>query len=215
MRPRRVVVLAGTGTEVGKTYVGAAVAREVIGLRRTVVARKPAQSFDADDIATDATILAAVTGEDAEVICPPHRWYPIPMAPPMAAAALGRDPFTVPDLAAEVLASFGETEADLALVETAGGAWSPQASDGGHVGDFADAVGADAVLLIADAGLGVINAVRGALAAFGTDRTVVVMLNRFEPNNNLHLANRDWLAHEDHLTVVVEVAEAASALTAI
>ena len=51
--------------------------------------------------------------------------------------------------------------------ETAGGAWSPQASDGLHVGDFADAIAADAVLLVADAGLGVINAVRGAIAAFG------------------------------------------------
>ena len=86
MRPKRVIVVAGTGTEVGKTFVGAAIALELMSQRRTVVARKPAQSFDPDDQSTDAAVLGAATSEDAEVICPPHRWYPIPMAPPMAAA---------------------------------------------------------------------------------------------------------------------------------
>ena len=215
MRPKRVVVVAGTGTEVGKTFVGAAIALELTAQRRTVAARKPAQSFEPDDTSTDASVLAAATSEDAEVICPPHRWYPIPMAPPMAAAALGRDPFTTADLVREVDASWpdDDTPVDLGLVETAGGAWSPQASDGRHVGDFADALGADGVLLVADAGLGVINAVRGAMAAFGNARPVVVMLNRYNETDALHAANREWLMHEDHFTVAVDVSEAATALT--
>ena len=215
MRPKRVVVVAGTGTEVGKTFVGAAIAHEVMTQRRTVAARKPAQSFAPDDASTDASVLGAATSEDAEAICPPHRWYPIPMAPPMAAAALGRDPFTTEDLAREVDASWpdNDTPLDLGLVETAGGAWSPQASDGCHVGHFADALAADGVLLVADAGLGVINAVRGAIAAFGNARPVIVMLNRYNENDGLHAANRDWLMHEDHFTVVVDVGEAATALT--
>ena len=131
--PRRVVVVAGTGTEVGKTFVGAAVITALREQRRNVIARKPAQSFDKDDLTTDAMVLGTASGEDPEVVCPPHRWYPIPMAPPIAATALGRDAFTVADLAAEVVASYGE--ADIVLVETAGGSWSPQASDGAHVGD--------------------------------------------------------------------------------
>ena len=36
-------------------------------------------------------------------VCPPHRWYEVPMAPPMAADALGRPPFTIADLVAETL----------------------------------------------------------------------------------------------------------------
>ena len=217
MRPRRVVVVAGTGTEVGKTYVGAAIARDITAQRRTISARKPAQSFDPDDETTDARVLGAATSEDPEIVCPPHRWYPIPMAPPMAAAALGLDPFTTADLANEVRASWDNDEAvaDIGLVETAGGSWSPQASDGLHVGHFADVMEADAVLLVAHAGLGVINAVRGAIAAFGTDRPVVVVLNHYEESNALHVANRDWLRHEDHLQVVVDAAEAASALSAL
>lgn len=217
MRPKRVVVVAGTATEIGKTFVGAAIAHELMAQRRTVSARKAAQSFDPDDESTDARLLAAATSEDPEVVCPPHRWYPIPMAPPMAAAALGRDPFTTAELAAEVLASWDidEAIADIGLAETAGGAWSPQASDGLHVGDFADAIEADAVLLVADAGLGVINAVRGAIAAFAPTRPVIVMLNRYSPNDALHEANREWLIHEDHLHVVVDAAEAATALNAL
>lgn len=213
MRPSRVVVVAGTGTEVGKTFVGAAICHELTAHRRSVIARKPAQSFDLDDLTTDAAVLGAATGADPEVVCPPHRWYPVPMAPPMAAVALGREAFTVADLVAETEASY--TEADLALVETAGGAWSPQASDGTHVGDFAQALGADAILLVADAGLGVINAVRGALAALSVPRPVVVMLNRYLDADALHVANRDWLIHEDHLSVTTSASEAASALLAL
>lgn len=213
MRPARVVVVAGTGTEVGKTFVGAAICNALMAQRRSVIARKPAQSFDAEDVTTDASVLGAATGADPEVVCPPHRWYPVPMAPPMAATALGRDAFTVADLVAETEASY--TEADIVLVETAGGAWSPQASDGTHVGDFADALGADAILLVADAGLGVINAVRGALAALSVPRPVVVMLNRFDDSDELHIANREWLVHEDHLTVTTTASEAASALLAL
>ncbi len=206
--------MAGTGTEVGKTFVGAAIALELTSQRRSVIARKPAQSFDPEDTNTDAGVLGAATSEDAEVVCPAHRWYPVPMAPPMAAAALGRDAFTTDDLAREVVASWpaDDSKADIGLVETAGGAWSPQASDGKHAGDFAHALDADAVLLVADAGLGVINAVRGAMAAFGTTRSVVVMLNRFDENNALHGANRDWLVQVDHFTVVDEVSEAAKLL---
>ncbi|MEY2398902.1 MAG: glycine C-acetyltransferase [Actinomycetota bacterium] len=217
MRPKRVVVIAGTGTEVGKTFVGAAVAKELVNQRRVVIARKPAQSFDADDVSTDAAMLGAATSEDPEAVCPPHRWYPVPMAPPMAAAVLGRDPFTTGDLAREVFASWADndTQAEFGFVETAGGAWSPQASDGKHVGDFSDELDADAVLLVADAGLGVINAVRGATAAFGTARPLVVMLNRFAEDDALHVANRDWLVQNDQFTVAVDAIEAVAALLTI
>ena len=211
MRPQHVVVIAGTGTEVGKTFVGAAIAHSLREQRHTVIARKPAQSYEATDTSTDATVLAAATSERPEKVCPKHRWYPVPMAPPMAAAVLGRDPFSTADLVLETVQSF--TAADVALVETAGGVWSPQASDGEHVGDFADQLGADAVLLVADAGLGVINAVRGAAAALRT--LTVVFLNRFDEHDALHVENRDWLATRDHFTVVTSAAEAAAMLVAI
>ncbi|HUR77603.1 MAG TPA: dethiobiotin synthase [Acidimicrobiales bacterium] len=208
------IVVAGTGTEVGKTYSGAAIARALRAQGHTVIARKPAQSYDAADASTDASVLGAATGEAPETVCPRHRWYPVPMAPPMAASALGRPPFSTSDLVLETRGSL--TDARVVLVESAGGAWSPQASDGLHVGDFADQLGADGVLLVADAGLGVINAVRGAMAAFETAaRPVIVLLNRFDQRDGLHVENHGWLARFDHFTVATSVAETATMLAAL
>lgn len=215
MRPRRVIVVAGTGTEVGKTFVGARIAEELQKQGHRVSARKPAQSFEPDDASTDAATLGAATHEDPEVVCPPQRWYPVAMAPPMAAVALGRAAFTTEELAAEVSDSWPDHALDVGLIETAGGAWSPQASDGQHVGDFTDAVDADGVLLVADAGLGVINAVRGAIAALGSARPIVVMLNRFDATDELHAANREWLVGIDGLLVATDVFEAATDLAAL
>ena len=44
----------------------------------------------------DAAVLGAATGESPEEVCPPHRWYEVAMAPPMAAEALGRPPSPSP-----------------------------------------------------------------------------------------------------------------------
>ena len=213
MRPRRVIVVAGTGTEIGKTYVASRVAQSLREQGHSVIARKPAQSYAPDDAATDAHLLADATGELPEVVCPAHRWYPVPMAPPMAADALGRPAFGTADLVLETRQSF--TDAAVALVETAGGAWSPQASDGLHVGQFAEQLGADGVLLVGDAALGVINAVRGAAAAFDPSIRVVVMLNRFDAAVGLHRENLAWLVRNDHFTVVTSPSEAATILVAL
>ena len=67
-----------------------------------MAARKPAQSFAPGEGPTDADVLAAATGERAHEVCPPHRWYEVPMAPPMGADVLGRSPFTVAALADEL-----------------------------------------------------------------------------------------------------------------
>ena len=48
---------------------------------------------------------AVATGEQPHTVCPSHRWLPVPMAPPMAAHALGLPPFSIDDLATELEAS--------------------------------------------------------------------------------------------------------------
>jgi dethiobiotin synthetase len=203
-RPARVAFVAGTGTEVGKTWVAAAVLRTLRDTGAFVAARKPAQSFEPGAELTDADVLAAATGETPHDVCPPHRWYGRALAPPIAAEDLGAPPFAVADLVAELVWPDG---IDVGLVEGAGGARSPLAADGDNVA-LARAIGADLVLLVADAELGTINAVRmsaEALAGF----PVVVVLNRYDDGLSLHRANRDWLADRDHLDVVVEPAAVA------
>ncbi|MER3452444.1 MAG: hypothetical protein C4344_01765, partial [Acidimicrobiia bacterium] len=103
------------------------------------------------------------------------------MAPPMAAAALGRPPFGVGDLVRELRWPEG---CDVGLVETAGGVASPIAEDG-DCADLARALLPDLVLLVADAGLGTISAVRLAVRAL-EGLPVAVLLNRFDPADDLH-----------------------------
>jgi len=199
VRPRRLVLVVGTGTEVGKTWVSAHLLRALVAAGASVAARKPAQSYDEGDDpdSLDAAVLGAASGEEAEAVCPPWRWYPVAMAPPMAAEALGRPPFTVADLVGEIE---WPTGLDLGLVETAGGVRSPQAVDGDAVALCA-ALDPDVVVLVADAGLGTINAVRLTLGVLPAH--TIVVLNRFDATNEVHVGNRQWLDQRDGLHVIV------------
>jgi dethiobiotin synthase len=199
-RPDRVVVVAGTATEVGKTFVAAALLNRLRATGTPVAARKPAQSFAPGDLRTDADVLAAATDEDPTRVCPRHRWYETPMAPPMAAEALQRPSFTVDDLVTEL---DWPDAAEVGLIETAGGVRSPIAADG-DCASLVLAVGPDLVVLIADAGLGTINAVRLSAGALAPLR-VVVVLNRFDPADELHERNRRWLDGRDGYEVVTTV----------
>lgn len=195
--PRATVVIAGTATEVGKTWVSARVAELLRRAGLVVAARKPAQSHDAGDRDTDAAILAAATGESLRRVCRQDRDYPVSMAPPMAADSLGLPAFRVSDLVAELE---WPDECDIGIVESAGGICSPIACDGDTV-ELIRQLRPDLVLLVADAGLGVINAVRLCMALTDQTRTVVV-LNRFDEAEELHLRNRDWLRDIDGFDVV-------------
>jgi len=210
--PGRLIVVTATGTEVGKTWVAA---RLIADLRRrgaTVVARKPAQSFDpGEDVATDAERLAEATGEHPDVVCPPGRRYPRALAPPMAAAALGRTGFTIADLAGEITSSWPVPPPDVAVVETAGGVASPQADDGDAV-SLAEALAADVVVVVALAGLGSINLVRLCHRALGP-RPVVVHLNRWDGLDPVGEANRRWLIERDALVVTTTMSELADAIS--
>ena len=201
-RPARLVVVTGTGTEVGKTWWTAAIARELRTLGVAVAARKPVQSYSPDDAATDADVLAAATGADAHTVCPPIGWFPVPMAPPIAAAALGRPEFAIADLAASI--TWPEPCA-LGFVEGAGGVRSPLTIDG-DTRDLVQALAPDVVLVVAHAGLGVINGVRSALDAL-TGVPAVVALNHYDAHDDVHRANRNWLLTRDRVDLVVDPSE--------
>jgi dethiobiotin synthetase len=211
-----VVVVVGTATEVGKTWV---TARLMEHLRAggttgrcgiTVSVRKPLQSYDpASSDPTDAEVLGAASGEHPEVVCAPDRNFPAAMAPPMAAEFLGRDIPTVADLVAELRWDNG---IDLGIVETVGGVRSPLAADGDSR-DLTHALGADAVVLVADAGLGVIDGVRKSTDAL-VPTEPLVFLNRYDPDDDLHRRNLEWLTDRDGFAVFVEIDALADRLMA-
>ncbi len=195
--------MVGTGTDIGKTWVAARLLTDLRAAGLHVTARKPAQSFAPDDDPDelDAAVLGLATGEPPDVVCPVHRWYEVPMAPPMAAESLRRPSFTIDDLVAEL--RWPPDMADVGLIETAGGLRSPLAVDGDCLALCA-AAAPDVVVLVADAGLGTINAVRLTLDALGppTSSTTVVILNRFDPAEELHVRNLGWLRERDGLSVL-------------
>ena len=181
-RPGRLVLVAGTGTDVGKTWVSARLLATLRAAGSTVAARKPAQSFDPSDdpAGFDSAVLGAASGEPSERVCHPSRWYEIAMAPPMAADALGRGRLTVAELMQEL-------------------AWQ---SHDGDVVTLAGLLAPDIVLLVADAGLGTLNSVRLSVDALLGSAPVVVVLNRYDQGNDLHVRNRRWLIEEVGLAVV-------------
>jgi dethiobiotin synthetase len=190
----------GTGTEVGKTWVAAQLLA-TLKLRGTrVAARKPVQSYAPDDINTDAALLAGASGENVADICPAHRWYPLAMAPPMAASALGRGPLLMQEIIEEI---HWPADIEIGFVETVGGARSPLTSDGDSM-ELLQRLEVDQMLLVADAGLGTINLVRLTMAVIGAVPTLVY-LNRFNPADELHELNRRWLVEQDGLFVITDV----------
>ena len=189
MRPEYVVVALGAATEAGKTWVGAAVLGELVAAGRRVAARKPVQSFAPGEGPTDADVLAAATGERPEDVCPSHRWYEVPMAPPMAVETLGRPSFTVADLVAELSWPSG---VEVGWVETVGGPRSPVARDGDSAA-LAAALDAHLLVLVVDGRLGAINAARLSVAALPAPP--VVVLNH-DDGSDVFARNRAWLEAE-------------------
>jgi dethiobiotin synthetase len=200
-RPKQLVAVVGTGTDVGKTYVTARLLEMLRKNGISVAARKPAQSFDPSDDPSDydAAVLGEASGEPSEAVCPPHRWYEMAMAPPMAADALGLPTFTLDELVEEL--RWPDAPVDVGFVETAGGLRSPIADDGDCL-SLVVAVMPEIVVLVADAGLGAINSVRLTMDALvRLPAQLAVVLNRFDAGSELHQRNGSWLRDRDDMHV--------------
>lgn len=199
-RPGRLIGVVGTGTEIGKTWVTSHLLRLLKSRGLRVAARKPVQSFEPPCNDTDAGQLAAATAENIEDVCPRHRWYPLAMAPPMAADRLRREPILLDDLVRETV---WPANIDVGFIETVGGVRAPLAHDADSV-DLIRRLAVDEVLLVADAGLGTLNAVRLSLECL-RPLQVTVFLNRYDDSNELHRLNRQWLVERDGISVITAV----------
>lgn len=115
----QIVVVTGTGTDVGKTVATAALAA-AYGSRRQVGICKPVQTGLAPGEPGDAAAAAALAGAVPGVrgACELYR-YPEPLAPETAAARAGLAPPQLGQLADRVLEYAARHE--LTLVEGAGG----------------------------------------------------------------------------------------------
>ncbi|MFI1071116.1 dethiobiotin synthase [Streptomyces puniciscabiei] len=146
-----VLVITGTGTEVGKTVTTAAVAAAALAAGRSVAVLKAAQTGVRPDERGDADEVARLAGT---VTATELARFPEPLAPGTAARRAGMapvHPHEVAERAAKLAA-----EHDLVLVEGAGGLLVRFDAAGGTLADAAELLGAP-VLMVAQAGLGTLN----------------------------------------------------------
>ncbi|SDR18620.1 dethiobiotin synthase [Actinopolyspora saharensis] len=138
--------VTGTGTDVGKTVVTAAVAALA---RRPVAVVKPAQTGTRGG-GDCAEVLRLAGGVDVLELAR----YPDPLAPATAARLAGEPPVT-PELIAGELAELPAGYGTV-LVEGAGGVLVPYDDQGGTLLDVAELLGG-AVLVVCPPGLGTLN----------------------------------------------------------
>ncbi|MBV9023552.1 MAG: ATP-dependent dethiobiotin synthetase BioD [Streptomycetaceae bacterium] len=147
-----VLVVTGTGTEVGKTVTTAAVAATALSVGRSVAVLKPAQTGVRCDEPGDAAEAARLAGP---LTAAELARYPEPLAPATAARRAA-----MPQIGAEAVTEAAQklaAEHDLVLVEGAGGLLVRFDDHGATLADAAALLGAP-VLVVAPAGLGTLNA---------------------------------------------------------
>ncbi|WP_326595235.1 dethiobiotin synthase [Streptomyces sp. NBC_01803] len=148
-----ILVVSGTGTEIGKTVVTAAVAAVALAEGRSVAVLKPAQTGMAPGEHGDVAEVARLAG--AAVTTAELARFPEPLAPATAARRAGLPPVRPAEIAhaAEELAN-GH---DLVLVEGAGGLLVRFDDEtGATLADAARLLDAP-VLVVTRAGLGTLN----------------------------------------------------------
>ncbi|MDZ5623009.1 dethiobiotin synthase [Nocardioides sp. HM23] len=155
MTRRRVVVVTGTDTGVGKTIATAALAATAAG---DVLVVKPVQTGIADDPDRDVRVVERLTGRSAEEFTA----LDDPLAPDTAAR---REGVRIPPVAAYVdrVRALSDHH-DTVLVEGAGGLLVRLDTDGGTVLDLTSALAAALpddvrleVVVVCRAGLGTLN----------------------------------------------------------
>ncbi|QMU76232.1 ATP-dependent dethiobiotin synthetase BioD [Streptacidiphilus sp. PB12-B1b] len=153
----RVLLVSGTGTEIGKTVATAAVAALAVAEGLRVAVLKPAQTGLTPGEPGDAEQVRRLAGD--AVTCSELGRFPEPLAPATAAARSGLPPVTPRQTALEA-ARLARTH-DLVLVEGAGGLLVRFDADGGTLADVPAELrelGLEApVLLVTTAGLGTLN----------------------------------------------------------
>jgi len=151
------VFITGTNTNVGKTFIGASLARTLTRKEITVIPRKPIESgcelVDGELVPADAKILKEAANYQGALseVCP-YRFEP-PISP-VRAAHLANKVLTTEQLVSNCLDG---SEEGFVLVEGAGGFYSPLSEDGLNA-DLAMALQLP-VLLVAEDALGALNQV--------------------------------------------------------
>lgn len=159
----KIVFVTGTNTGVGKTVVTAAIAACAAAAGQRVAVVKPVQTGVRPDEPGD---LAEVTRLSGVTDVHEYARFDEPLAPGTAARRAGTSGPSIHDLAARI----GDlADRDMVLVEGAGGMFVELNAAGQTLADLAQCFTAVNVLLVAQAGLGTLNAVATTRRAYELD----------------------------------------------
>jgi dethiobiotin synthetase len=169
-----ILIVSGTGTEIGKTIVTAAVAALAAARGGGVAVVKPAQTGMAPGEDGDLAVVSRLAG-----VRDTHEYarYPDPLSPAAAARLSGLPALSLNQVAADVR-KLSEDRA-LVLVEGAGGLLVRYDEEGATLADLARDLGAP-VLVVADPSLGTLNHTAltlESMASRGVDLAGVVLGN--------------------------------------
>jgi dethiobiotin synthetase len=159
-----VLVVSGTGTEVGKTVVTAAVAALAAARGDRVAVVKPAQTGEPPGLSGDLEVVRRLSGVR---LTRELARFPDPLSPEAAARAAGLPPLDLAEAA--VVVKQLQAEADLVLVEGAGGLLVRYDPAGATIADLAAMLGAP-VLVVTTPGLGTLNHTALTLEALSARR---------------------------------------------
>jgi dethiobiotin synthetase len=154
------LLVTGTGTGVGKTVAVAALAALAVGRGQRCTVVKPGQTGVPDDAPGDLADVVRLAGEQVRPVELVR--YPDPLSPAAAARRSGRPPLD-PALCAHAVLT-AEKEADLVLVEGAGGLLVRYDDDGFTMAELARTLRLQVVVVV-EAGLGTLNATALTLEA--------------------------------------------------
>lgn len=195
MNSAKALFVSGTGTDIGKTYVTALIAKLLRNAGRDVGYYKAAVSgvtFDAaGNIESDATYVAKIAGIPETHEDMVSYTYRTAVSPHLAARLEG-NPVDIEVVRSDFARACGRH--DYVLVEGSGGIVCPLRRDNETHLDLDDVVRdlGLPVLLVADAGLGTLNALATTTAYLNSKgmHAVGIILNRFKPKDAMHEDNR-------------------------
>ncbi|TWT85655.1 ATP-dependent dethiobiotin synthetase BioD [Posidoniimonas polymericola] len=185
----KTLFITGVGTEIGKTYVAALIAKQLRESGVRVGVYKPVASGCENGRSEDAELLWEAAGrpQTPELVCPLR--YTAAVAPHVAARAEGKS-FTPDQLVAG--ADAWRPYCDVLLVEGAGGLLSPLSEGDFYNADLADALAAPMVVVAANR-LGVIHDTLATLLAAESRchccRVAGVVLNSAGPEQDASVAS--------------------------
>jgi dethiobiotin synthetase len=164
----RIIVL-GTGTAVGKTWITIALAHALRRLGASVVALKPVETGVGSATASGASDASLLASASSSVPAPAPFTFPDPISPHLAAHRASRsiDLATLRQYVARHEIAVTSSVASFVMIESAGGCLSPLGAGLTNT-DLAIALDPAIWILVAPDSLGVLHDVSATLAALAS-----------------------------------------------